>query len=179
MKAMNDMTREYAEALFALACEENSAEEYSKALGTIAEVMHENPQYMDFLVCPGIPVTERLGALEEAFSGRIPDYVLHFMQLLCEKGRIRLFDGCVREYNMLLDASHHVAVARVTSAVELTAPEKERITAKLEKITGKSVALECYTDPAIMGGVVIETEGRAIDGSLRRHLHEVKDVIGR
>lgn len=174
---MSDMNKEYAEALFTLACAENSAEEYAGALSIVAEAMRESPEYIDFLICPAIPVSERQDALEDAFSGRIPDHVLHFMQLLCEKGRIRLLDGCIREYRKLLDAFRHITIAKVTSAVELTASEKERIAAKLEKITGKNVTLECYTDPSVMGGVLIETEGRIIDGSLRRNLQEVKDVI--
>ncbi|MBE6862439.1 MAG: ATP synthase F1 subunit delta [Ruminococcus sp.] len=176
---MNEMGREYAEALFAIACEENSKNEYAQALNTVSEAFAEAPEYMDLLICPSVPVTERISALEEAFSGQIPEHVLHFLMLLCEKGRMRLLGSCIKEYGKLLDASDNTAETKVTSAVELTDDEKKRIVQKLEKLLGKSVVAEYITDPSIMGGVVIETEGRVIDGSLRRHLHEVKEVIGR
>lgn len=176
---MTETSKEYAEALFAVACEENAKKEYAQALEKISEAFRETPEYMDFLVCPGIPASERISAIEEAFSGAVPEYVVCFLQLLCEKRRIQLFDSCVREYNKLLDASEHVATVRVTSAVELTDSEKLRLCQKLEKISGHSVVMECIIDSSLMGGVVIETEGRVIDGSLRRRLHEVKDVIGR
>lgn len=176
---MTEMSKEYAEALFALACEENAKKDYSSALENVMDAFREAPEYMDFLVCPGIPLSERISAVEEAFSGSVPEYIIHFLQLLCEKGRIQLLSECVKEYNKLVDASENICVAKVTSAVELTEDEKKRIQQKLEKMSGQSVIMECITDPAIMGGVIIETEGRVIDGSLRRHLHEVKDVIGR
>ncbi len=176
---MNDIAKEYAEALFVLACEENSKNEYAQALDKVLTEFSEAPEYMDFLICPSVPVTERVSAIEEAFSGQIPVYVLHFLMLLCEKGRISLLKSCIKEYGKLLDASDNTAETKVISAVELTDDEKKRIVKKLEKLLGKSVVAEYITDPSIMGGVVIETEGRVIDGSLRRHLHEVKEVIGR
>lgn len=176
---MTEMSKEYAEALFALACEENAKKEYSHALENVMVAFRETPEYMDFLVCPGIPLSERISAVEEAFSEHLPRYIVHFLQLLCEKGCIQLLGDCAKEYLKLVDASENICVAKVTSAVELTEDEKKRIQQKLEKMSGQSVIMECITDSAIMGGVIIETEGRVIDGSLRRHLHEVKDVIGR
>lgn len=176
---MTEISREYAEALYAIACEENAPKEYLEALELVSAVFRENPEYMEFLLCPGIHLSERVKALEEAFSNAVPQYVTMFMQLLCEKGRIKLFDSCCAEYRKLVDASENVSVARVTSAVKLTEAETEGIRRKLEKTMKKTIILECVVDPAIMGGIVIETESRIIDGSLRRSLHDVKEVIGR
>lgn len=176
---MTEISREYAEALYAIACEENSKKEYIAALEQISAVFGDNPEYTEFLVCPGIPLSERQKALEEAFTGRVPQYIVMFLLLLCEKGRIQLFNQCLAEYRKLVDASENVAVARITSAVELTQAEKDGIRTKLEKVMKKSIITECFVDPAVMGGVIIETEGRIIDGSLRRSLQEVKEVIGR
>ncbi|MDD6060546.1 MAG: ATP synthase F1 subunit delta [Ruminococcus sp.] len=176
---MTEICREYAEALFAIACEENEKEKYTEDLKTILEAFNENPEYMEFLLCPGIPLSERLNAVEEAFSGRFPQYIVMFMQLLCEKGRIRLFGQCVGEFIKLVDASENIAVVRVTSAVELTQEEVENIRKKLEKFLKKGVITECIIDASIMGGIIIETDGRIIDGSLRKSLREVKEVIGR
>lgn len=176
---MTEIIREYAEAVYEIACEENSKREYAQVLQMLADTFSENPEYVEFLICPGIPLSERLKAVEEAFAGRVPEYILMFIQLLCEKGRIQLFSQCVAEYIKLVDDSENIAVARVTSAVKLTQPETDGIRLKLEKLIGKKIVMECITDPAIMGGVIIETEGRIIDGSLRRSLREVKEVIGR
>ena len=49
--------------------------------------------------------------------------------------------------------------------------------AKLEKKLGQRVALECVVDPQILGGAIIETENTVIDGSLKRKIQEVKEVI--
>ena len=33
-------------------------------------------------------------------------------------------------------------------------------------------------DPALLGGVVVEMDGRVMDGSVRTRLQEMKEVIG-
>lgn len=176
---MTEMSKEYGTALFMLGCECGAQKEYAAALETVSAVFRKFPAYIDFLSSPNIPMSERLTAIEQAFSPSLPENVVSFLQLLCEKGRIRSFDGCVQEYNALLKASEHISTAKVVSAVELTQDEKKRLQAKLEKMCGNPVIMDCSTDKSLMGGVVIELDGKVMDGSLRRRLHEVKDVMGR
>ena len=66
-----------------------------------------------------------------------------------------------------------------TSAVSLTDRECIELTKKLEKISGNTVSLDCHVDPSLIGGVIVEMNGRVMDGSLRHRLREVKDVINR
>ena len=71
--------REYAEALFTLAVEENSCEEYLDSLGTIKNIFEENPDYIEFLNSPAIALSERLASIDEAFDERMPQYVVSFL----------------------------------------------------------------------------------------------------
>lgn len=174
---MTEMSKEYGTALFFLACENGQKEAYADALGRISLVLRENPEYVDFLASPSIPLSERLDAVEKAFAGSVPEYVLNFLQLLCEKGRIRSFDGCVKEYRSLLAASAGVSTAKVVSAVQLTAAEEKRLKEKLGAMCGHIVEIECSVDPTLLGGLTIEMDGKVMDGSLRRRFREVKDVL--
>lgn len=174
---MTEMNREYGTALFMLAKELGAENEYALALECVEEVFDCNPQYLDFLSSPNITINERLSALETAFKDSVPQNVLSFVQLLCEKGRINSLKGSVEEYKKLLNAQNRVSTAIVTSAIELTDTEKEKLQHKLEIKTGHSVILECRVDSSIMGGMLIEIDGKIIDASLKNYLHDVKDVI--
>lgn len=176
---MTDIGREYAEALFSLALEEEKQREYYDALVIAKAAFEESPEYMDFLSSPSIPVSERCRALEKAFDGAVPENVLSFMQLLCEKGHARSFYSCVTEYKKLLDESARISVAKVISAFALSDTEKNNIAAKLEKVSGHKVTLECSVDEKLIGGIVVEIDGKVMDGSLRHRLDEVKDVISK
>ncbi len=176
---MTELNKEYATALFMLAAENDARDAYAKGLQLMQSAMQAEPDYMDFLASPGIPIGVRLGALEDAFAEAVPEQVLSFAQLLCERGRIRAIEGCCREYQRLLDEYHRISIATVRYSAPLTEEEQLRLRTKLEQMSGHSVQLVCKHDPTLLGGVVVEMDGRCIDGSVRRRLHEVKDVISR
>jgi ATP synthase F1 delta subunit len=99
------------------------------------------------------------------------------MQLLCEKRRIALFEECVKEYRLLLNAAEARVTAKVTSAVALTDAELFALQQKLEKISGKTVLIEAIVDPDLLGGLTVEIDGTVMDGSLRHRLRRVKEVM--
>ena len=49
----------------------------------------------------------------------------------------------------------------------------------LEARSGKDVELDCLIDKSLLGGVVVEMDGVIIDGSLKKKLAEIKDVMNR
>ena len=174
---MQEIIKEYAEALFMIACEENKEEEYLTSLEKILEVLKEEPGYMELLSAPGIPLGERVSAIEAAFGAMVPETVVSFVQLLCEKGRISAYKSCVDEYRRLLNVKLAVTTAYVTSAVALTEAEKTALIRKLERYSGNTVELICKVDPAIIGGLIVEMNDTVMDGSVRHRLREIKDVM--
>lgn len=173
------ISKEYAAALFSLACENQAEQSYADALDMIAAVFAETPEYTEFLASPGIPKEERTAALDEAFSAAVPEQVLSFLKVLCERGNIRSLNDCVKEYHKLLDTQKQFSRAKIISAVPLTDAQKKRLIQKLERKSGHTVLPEYIVDPALLGGMVVEMDGRVIDGSLQYKLQQVKEVISR
>lgn len=173
---MAQVINEYAEALFELSGEAGITKEISAALDTVLNAVDGNPEYLDFLSSPNIPKSERVAAIEQTFSGE-HEYVVSFLSLLCEKGRIREIRECISEFKQLCDAADKISVAQVTSAVELSESQKAALTAKLQKLCGNRVVLDCKTDKTLMGGIVVSVDGKIIDGSIRNQLHQLKEVM--
>ena len=174
---MAQISKEYATALFALACEQGKEQEILEALEQAQQVFSEQVEYMELLSSPAVPLGERIQALEQAFGEYLPEQVVCFIQLLCEKARIRSYADCVEEYRRLLHVRQSVVIANVTSAVALTEAEMASLKRKLEQNSGSTVTLQCSVDPQLLGGVVVEMNGRVMDGSLRHRLREVKEVM--
>lgn len=174
---MTDTAKEYGTALFMLACEEACEAEYAEALEKVSAVFEEERDYGEMLACPAIPMEERLSAIEAAFADAIPEKVLHFILLLCEKGRISCFGEAAAEYKALLDASRHIANVKVTSALSLTDEEKARLESKLETVYKGKINARYFIDRELLGGITVEVDGEIIDGSLRHRLREIKEVI--
>ena len=174
---MSTVAREYAEALFLIACEENAEKEIGDSLTSICKIFVGSPEYKELLSSPAIPVPERAAIIDEAFRGSQPEHLVSFLQLLSEKGRMELIDECAEEYRKLAENKRARTEATVTSAVPLTDEERLALKAKLEKMSGMTVSLTLRVDAEIMGGVIVEFDGKVMDGSVRSRLRELKDVI--
>ncbi len=174
---MTQIAKGYAEALFALALETDQTTAFSEGLTLVTTVLREEPAYVEFLSCYGIPAAERTNALEAAFGDRLPEYVLSLLQLLCERGHIsRVFDVAA-EYETLYREAQRLSTVKVTSAVPLTPAQRDKLEAALVRVCRRRVLPTYTVDPAVIGGVVIEADGKVYDGSVRHKLQEVKEVI--
>ncbi len=174
---MLQIDKEYAAALFELALEENKTDEYMKELSGIKVLLEENSEYLDFLGSPAIPLAERLDAIEAAFSENCAEYVVSFLKLLCENGRIRFLTGAIEEFARLCMVYSNKTSALVYSAVSLSDEQKNGVELKLEKLTGKAVEAVYIIDESLIGGLKIEIEGKTYDGSIKHRLLDVKEGI--
>lgn len=173
----NNISHEYAEALFLLSCEENSEEKYLFDLRLVKKILDNEPEYVELLHSPSISKEEKLNAIDIAFGERINEHVVSFLKLLCENNRIEYIYSCFEDYEKLYNQVKRVINANVTSAIELTSDEKAKIVEKLEKKFGYRVELICEIDEKILGGIIIKTDDTIMDGSLKRKMRDVKEVI--
>lgn len=168
----------YAEALFILAREENCIDDFYNSLKIAEASFKDCPEYLRFLSTPSIEKCERISALDKAFGGKINDYVLSFLKLLCEHGKAESFFDCVSEYERLREWASHTAVATVKSAVCLNETQKQKLVKSLERHTGKTITLKCVTDTSVIGGVEVEVDGEVLDGTIKNNLKRTREVIG-
>lgn len=173
---MTKISKEYGTALFILACEKQAQKEYAKALLEIQAAFSENLDYLVLLTSPVVPLKERLSMIDKAFTA-MPVDVVSYVKLLCEKGRMACFNESVEAYNNLLKASEQMQVAKVTSAVALTEEEKSALVKKLEAMCHKEITLETYIDETLLGGLMVELDGKVLDGTVKRRLRDVKEVM--
>ena len=135
------------------------------------------PEMGYYLVVTDTEATER--CFFNGLHDSLPEDVLSFFLLLCEKGRMPCLGVAISEYTALFDASERISTAKVISAVPLTDGEKAKLKEKLEAMYKRTVNLECSVDENVLGGLIVEVDGNTMDGSLRYRLREVKEVMNR
>ncbi len=176
---MTDMSKSYADALFSLALETNTVFETLTALKAMRDGLYATEGALDLLASPSIPKDERCAVLEKAFGDVQPEHVMSFVGVLVQHGHIRELDDCLTAYTELHDEHSRLSTAYVSSAVELTAGEKEKLIEKLSRKLQRTIHLECTVDPSLLGGLVVHVDGKVIDGSLKHKLQEIKEVMNR
>ena len=174
---MTTTSREYAEALFELAAQDNLIRETSDGVVTVESALLQMPEYRALLASPAIGKEERLAALDQAFRGKIPDILLAILRMMVSRGQVSAFSRMVRDYEELAREYRGEAVAVVTSAVPLSEAQTVALREKLAKKLGQKITIQCRMDPSLIGGLRVEVDGRVIDGSIRNKLEEIKEVM--
>lgn len=173
---MAGTAKEYAEALFALSLERERKDEYARQAELVRACFNDSPKLAELLSSPEISLEERYGVIDGAFGGLYED-IVNFLRILTKKNRIRLIPDILLEYERLYNESERVITARVTSAQELSAEEKERLNEALERRFKATVVCSYALDQTLIGGFKVEADGVLIDGSVKKKLLALKDVI--
>ena len=174
---MPKIINEYSDALFSVARENSDEKEYLDALNTVCDALKENDEFLLLLKSVSVPKTERIKALEAVFLNRVPEYVLSFLSLLCERGRIRDVFEIRNEYEKLYFAFSNISSAKITSATKLSDSEKAKLEEKIEKLCSHKIRAEYSIDASLLGGIRVEVDSKVIDGSIKHRLDELKEVM--
>ncbi len=166
--------KEYATALFELACESRNEGEILESLEMALGIFEETEGLGDLLRSYSISKKERVDILKNAFETEVPEFVMSFLCILCEHEEINLLRSSVEEYRDMYLKKHNISEAVVTSAAELTSEQKKMIWTALERKLGRNLYIEYRVDASLIGGVAVEVDGVKYDGSLERRMKSIK-----
>ena len=168
--------RRYAQAVFQIAKANNNLDEWARDLKRIAEIVKDQ-NIVDIIDNPKVPFDQK-AALIRYKLGEINELALNLCYLLILKGKLKNISQISEEYEALVDEYKGIKHALVTTAVPVSEAERQKITAQLEKITGKKVSVKLQVNPAIVGGIIAKIEDTQIDGSIRNKLELLrKDLV--
>ena len=159
---MTELAKRYGGSLYDLAAEEQLTDQLLAELD---------------VATPGVPKKERCALLDKAFAEAHP-YLVNFLKLLCEENLLAELPGCVRAYRDRYNADQDITEVTVVSAVPLNDTSREKLLAKLQEMTGKTVRLTAKVDPSILGGLRLDLNGTRLDGTVQRRLERLRDSIG-
>lgn len=167
----------YAKALYDLAKEENLCRGILDELNVLKDAFLENADFMRLLASPNLPKEARCQILDDSFAGKVQEYILNFLKILTEKGYIRHFPDCCDAYKELYNEENGILSVKVITAVALTPAQSEKLKAKLDAITGKHVELHNVIDPACLGGVRLDYDGKRVDDTVQHRLDAIYNLL--
>lgn len=174
---MTEFGREYGEGLYALCAEEHIERETLDELRALCDAFRENPDFIRLLSNMSLSKEERVGIADRALRGQVHPYVLNFIMILTERGAAYAFQECVAAYQACYNDAHRIVEAEVTTAKALTDAQREKLMQKLRAMTGKDVALRENVDASVLGGVLLQMDGKRYDNTLRQRLNDIRRSI--
>ena len=165
----------YAKSLLDLAQEQGKLEEVFNDIKLLGNICKTSREFANVLKSPIIKEDKKNKIIESVTEGRISLLTSSFIKLLGSKGResslIEIISAFIEQYNEV-KGIHKV---KLTTAVEVSEELKNEFINKIKASEGiKNIELEASVNESLVGGFVLEMEGRKADASIRRDLMDVQ-----
>jgi F-type H+-transporting ATPase subunit delta len=169
-----EITTPYAQALMAIAKDANAADQVGQEVSDLLEVLDSSEELSTFLMNPLMTAEPKKGVLRQIAEGKVSPFLLSFLLLLVDRGRVTLLPEILKQYQALLRELNQTVLANVTSAVELSDDQKNAIRDRVKAMTdARNVELSVEIDLSLLGGLIVEVGSQVIDASLRGQLRRI------
>jgi F-type H+-transporting ATPase subunit delta len=173
------LSRRYTKALFQLAQEGQQEEVIGRELEQFYSV-YSGSELQEVLINPVVDLDKRKNILLRVTeSQQLAPLTVRFLAILSGRDRLKYLPEIVSCYRRLLNEARGRVEAKAVAASPLEPAMIDRLRQVLHGIAGKEVVLQQETDPSLIGGVLIELEGKVYDGSVRMQLEKMKQRIAR
>lgn len=164
--------KRYAQAIFALALENDKVEPWGEDLAVVAQVF-EDAEFTALLKHADMPAADKLAATASVLAGVDP-LVRNLVDLLVSKNSVDSIPGVYSGYTELLDRHLGRQRVEITTAVPLESAETDRISSFVSGLIHSEVVLTTQVDESVLGGLVIQIGDQLLDGSTKTRLEELR-----
>ncbi len=172
---LTQIARPYAAALFDLAKSENQLAQVETGLSDISRLIGESEDFSRYLRSPVIPGDVKASALDALLGkAKVNPVVGNFLRIVARNGRLFALDQIIVAFRDLAAADRGETTADVTSAAPLSADQVKALSETLKGKLGKSVTLNQFVDPSLIGGLQVKVGSQMIDSSLKTKLAAMK-----
>lgn len=163
--------RRYAKALLDLAqaqkAEDIIANELSQIVTAIAD-----PAIAQVLLLPTLPLNARKDIIGQLITSAKPNPTLgNFLRVLADNDRLSMLKDVYDAYQALLEKASGKIRAQIRTANALSNKELKSLVDAFSRLFDRKTILPTVTvDPTLLGGVVVEIQGKVYDASLQAQL---------
>lgn len=170
-------SKRYAKALFELAVESNLLEQIHQDLHDFDALLAQYGLLRAVFYSPEAEQATQEQLLNDLLINRTPKILLDFLILLVRKNRQSSFEGIVQEFDLLYNRKKNQVSATVRTAVPMDEEFNSFVVRSLKESLQADILLNPQVDAELLGGIVIEVEGKLIDFSLKRKLNELRKQL--
>lgn len=176
MAEKTTIARPYAQAILALAKEQNAMQQWSDML-QYAAVVAADEEMAALIASPKLSDEQLAELFLDICGDKLNEHGKSMIRILAENDRLDILGEVTELFEIERAQSEGIIEAEVISAVELNDAQKGSITESLKKRLGRDVTLNCSVDAAIVGGAIIRAGDVVIDGSVIGKLEKLATAL--
>lgn len=144
-------------------------------LRTFESALQGSPELHTALITPAIPASRKKAVVARVADNlRLSRVPRNFLFILVDHRRIASLSSIIQSFELVIDERLGFARADISSARELTEPQRAALNARLEQLTGKRIRPHFAVDSSLIGGVVARIGSTIYDGSVRGQLQSLE-----
>ena len=167
----------YADALFELSVEQKTLEDTFEELKALKVIFDDNDELIQLLSSPSMGEGDKHDVIKSIFGGRVSENTFNFLNVLADHGRVRYFDKIYDVFHGLYNDSKGIMEVEVVTSEPISDKLEQKLRAKLEAQSGKTVLINKKVDKSIIGGIIVRYSDSEIDGSLKKRLDDLRKSI--
>jgi F-type H+-transporting ATPase subunit delta len=168
----------YAAALADVALEQKNGEAVKRDLAAFVEMFFSSADLRNALESPAVNRDVKMKVITTiATKMGLNAAVRNFICLVVDHHRTEMLREMVEAFARELNKRLGIQDALVTSARGLSVPEKNELTAVLERRTGKKIEVQFQEDSALLGGAIVRLGSTIYDGSVREQLNRLRERL--
>ena len=139
-----------------------------------ARLLEREPVLRAALTDPGLPADRKAAVLRDLLGSRARATTLRLVEVAVTRPRARSLETALDELAELAAQRRQRYVAQVRVARPLEPQQETRLLASLERLYGRKIQLQVDVDPSVLGGISVRVGDEVLDGTVRRHLEDVR-----
>ena len=172
------VSKTYGRALFEVAMENHTLDTTLEEVLFVRQTFLENEELGQLLLHPNIEKEEKIKVIETIYKGKVSDEITGLMTMLITKGHLKDFIPIFDYVIQAIKEEKGIGVAYISSAMELSGEQKEKIEQKLLETTKYQEIEGIYqVDQALIGGLVIRIQDTIVDSSLKTQIANLSKTL--
>lgn len=171
------LARRYARALFEIALERKILSKVREEIHAFSALLEEHASLRNFFLSPEHPREAQKKVAEQALADRFSNVFFNFLLVLIDKRRQTLTREIVAAFEALYDRHIRKIRALAITAVPMDEATLGHLRVTLSKSLEMDMELQNRVEPEILGGLVVQVEGKILDGSVRQQLARLRGKI--
>jgi F-type H+-transporting ATPase subunit delta len=169
------LAQRYAKSLIELVAEMNQLDPVHEDIMLLNAICTQSREFVLMLKSPIISADKKNKIINAVTENKISKITQTFIKLLCIKNRESILPEIITSFIEQYNKIKGIHKVKLTTAIPVTEEIKNFFIRKIESDASiKNIELETNVNEKLIGGFVLEIEGKLIDGSILRDLNDVK-----
>ncbi|MEO5649280.1 MAG: ATP synthase F1 subunit delta [Ginsengibacter sp.] len=169
------LAQRYAKSLVDLSIEMDQFDVVRDDILFLQNIIDISREFVLMLNSPIIKSDKKFKIISAVTAGKLSKISQTFIQLLCNKNRESNLPGIVTSFLEQYNKEKGLHNAKLTTATPLSENMVNTFVSKIKSSSSiDNLSLKTEVDEKLIGGFVLEMEGKLIDASILRDLNDVK-----